>query len=169
MNAFECPREHDVLDAVASGRWPDGDAGLQAHVAQCAICRDLGEVASALALEHVTTWQETGRDTLPPGHVVWWRAQMRARGEAARLAARPITMVQTLGTASAVGVVAAVAAKFDGSLQPALDWVSTRITGFTALLDPSADVVSLVGRAILVAAGIWLALTPVAIYLATDE
>ena len=44
---IECPRESDVLDALASSRWPHRvDAELSNHVASCAICRDVITVAS---------------------------------------------------------------------------------------------------------------------------
>ena len=55
MKIVDCCREQDVLDALTSGRWPDrADEELRAHVAACAICADVVDVAGAL-LEDRTT------------------------------------------------------------------------------------------------------------------
>jgi hypothetical protein len=44
----------------------------------------------------------------PAVGVVWWRAERRRRDEAARMAARPITVVHAVASACAVGVAAAL-------------------------------------------------------------
>lgn len=89
---IDCAREQDVLDAVASNRWPgrSGDE-LRDHVRLCAVCADVAEIAGALAEERDRTWNETD---VPPASLVWWRAQMRARAEATALAGRPILVAQ---------------------------------------------------------------------------
>ena len=92
MNQTECARETDVVDAVTSGRWPErADAGLRAHVAGCAICADVAEVARALQDDHDAAWRDA---RVPSAGRVWWRAEMRARQEAARKAAQPMAFVQ---------------------------------------------------------------------------
>ena len=94
MKTVDCCREEDVLDALTSGRWPDrADDELRAHVAACAICADVVDVASACS-KSATTSPATMR--IPSSAVMWWRAQMRARQEAAREAARPITVAQVV-------------------------------------------------------------------------
>jgi len=42
---------------------------------------------------------------------VWWRAQMRARDEAARRAARPILFTQALAIAALIGLLVSVAGR----------------------------------------------------------
>lgn len=86
----ECAREQDVLDAVAAGRW-DGD--LREHLRSCAICRDVASVCAAISEERDVAWEDTA---VPPASVVWWRAQIRAREEATRAAARPIAVAQAV-------------------------------------------------------------------------
>src|SRR5262245_8018979 len=44
----------------------------------------------------------------PAAGVVWWRAERRRRDEAARIAARPITVVHALASACAIGFAAAL-------------------------------------------------------------
>lgn len=111
---IDCVREQDVLDAVASDRWPDRcGADLREHVRGCAICADVAEIAGALAEERDRTWSEAD---VPPATLVWWRAQMQARAEAARRAGRPITVAQI------VAIVCLAAATFLG-LPLVLPWV----------------------------------------------
>ena len=46
---IECPRESDVLDALASARWPNRvERELSDHVASCVVCQDVITVASAI-------------------------------------------------------------------------------------------------------------------------
>jgi hypothetical protein len=103
---------------------------------------------------------------LPPAHLVWLRAQARARAAAARQAARPVAVMQALGLASAAGL---------GSLAIGFVayWVWARSEWLLAM--PTIDSIGLdsVGFAIrgtLLAIGLWLVLAPVAVYLvASDE
>src|SRR2546427_8354011 len=102
MPILECNREHDVLDAVASGRWPERvDEELRRHAASCAICSDVASVAAALQDDRDAAWRDA---RLPPAGRVWWRAEMRARHEAAVKAAQPIAAAIGLAAASAVGL-----------------------------------------------------------------
>jgi hypothetical protein len=106
VNATECTREQDAIDAVAAGRWPARcDDELRAHVAGCAICADVVTVARALQEEHECAWRDA---RVPPSGRVWWRAEMRARREAAQRAAQPITFVQGIAGACAAGMVVAL-------------------------------------------------------------
>ena len=101
----ECPREMDVMEAVAFGRWPDHCAELAAHVSACAVCTDLVEVARALHDDR----ESLCREAQPPAAgMVWWRATIRARAEAARTATQPISVLQGIAGASIVGVGAAL-------------------------------------------------------------
>ena len=97
---IECEREQDVLDALAARRWPARcDTELAAHVAACPVCTDLVEVAGALLDDHDVTYRDA---RIPSSGVVWWRAQLRARDEDARAAARPIAFIQ--GVAASVAL-----------------------------------------------------------------
>ena len=104
---IECGREAEVLDAVASGGWPaQCDAGLLTHVAACAVCADLVEVARALRDDCEAACREA---PVPAAGMVWWRATIRARADAARTATQPITVVQGIAGASAVGLTCGLA------------------------------------------------------------
>ena len=95
----ECVREQDVLDAAATGRWPDRvDPELRAHVDACAVCADVAEVAPLFIAERDAAWEQAD---LPPASAVFWRAQLRVRREAAEQAARPMVLVQRAALAYA--------------------------------------------------------------------
>lgn len=101
MKIVECEFEADVLAAVLQSNWSEE---TRAHVQSCAICSDVAAVAGAIddareELRAAVVIQDSGR--------VWWLAQMRARREAARTAGRPITAVQVMALACAVGLLGA--------------------------------------------------------------
>lgn len=150
MGVIDCGREQDVLDAVASRRWPDraGDE-LRAHVAACAICADLAEVAQALQEEHARVWRDA---RVPAPGLVWWRAEMRARQEAARTAARPILLAQAVAAACAAGLALALLSLTAPWLRD-VDWLVVLQRGLPL--------------AVIVAA--WLVVAPVALYLVFSD
>jgi hypothetical protein len=93
MKPIECEFEAEVLAAV----WSDD---LRAHVRSCAVCSDVALVAAAMdAMRTIPVIPDSGR--------VWWLAQMRARREATRAAGRPITAVQVIALACAMGLLGA--------------------------------------------------------------
>lgn len=164
MTPLECRREADVVDAVTSQRWPDRvDDDLRAHVAHCAVCADVAEVASALREDHDTTWVEAAR--LPSSDVVWFRAQARARAEAARQAARPIAVMQAVGLAGATGVISLLIGVVAYWVWQRADWV----TMLPASNPLSFDVMGFAMRGVLLAIALWLVLAPVAVYLVASD
>jgi hypothetical protein len=105
MKDHFCEQENAVLEAVESGRWPQGcDAELRSHVAQCEICADVVLVARILQQESQKARAEA---PLPAAGLVWWKAQLRARHEAAARAAEPIAWVER--AAAIFGVVSMIA------------------------------------------------------------
>jgi hypothetical protein len=171
VRTVDCCREEDVLDALTSGRWPDrADDELRAHVAACAICKDVVEVASAVLMVREA---EPTDMRIPSSAVMWWRAQMRARQEAAREASRPITVAQVVALVSVVALTAAglvaLSPWFGGLLA---EWVSgVRSAAASQMGALQASSASLAGGWVLPALmiGVWLVLAPVAIYLAVAE
>ena len=166
MRRWECLREPDVLDALASRRWPNRDPAIAAHIDACAVCADLVQVASALQTGQELAGSDT---TIPPAEVVWWRSQVRARSEAARLAARPIWIVQTLGATAALATAAALLALGETSLTNAAQASAAFIAGWIGRAPVGLDVTGPVFRGIVFALGVWLALIPVAVLLASDD
>jgi hypothetical protein len=139
----ECPREQDVLEAIVSARWPHD---LRTHIDLCPVCRDLAMVATALRDEGQAACHETHP---PTSGQVWWRATMRTRAEATRAAARPITVLQALSAACAVGVFAALLTRSWASLGQSLTWIAGMLS---AVAMQQALVVGLVLGAALILA-----------------
>jgi hypothetical protein len=142
-----CDRENDVLRAVGNGLI---DEDVRSHVAECASCADLLHVASAVVDDRRTLM---GRARVPSSGLVWWRANLRARQQATRVAVRAATFVQVALVVLAIGIAVVLAgAKLD----------------YRAFLN--ASVASLSQWAVpLIAFGAWLILAPVAVYFAVTE
>lgn len=165
MRSVECPREDELLAALQRTRELEAcPAELQEHVAACASCASLADVVLRLLDEHHVA---TAHAPVPSAGTVWFRAQMRARHEAAQAAARPIGIVQAIGIACAVGLLAGGITLLSTSVGPWLDW-------FGDLGLPSIELASLEGLApatltVLVAATMVVILAPVAIYLSSSS
>jgi hypothetical protein len=97
-----CALEPDVLEAISVGRQ---DKALNDHVAQCATCAEMAGIACALRDDLTASCREA---RVPAAGTVWWRATIRARAEAARAAAQPISVLQGFSGACAVGVLCAL-------------------------------------------------------------
>ncbi len=74
----------------------------------CPQCGPLVALAQQVRQEFERTTQES---RVPTPEIVWWRAQMRAREEAARKAARPILFTQALAIAALIGLLVSVAGR----------------------------------------------------------
>ena len=174
MIRIECAREQDVLDVIAARRWPERcDAELREHVTSCAICADVVEVVGALTDSHDAIWPHV---QVPSSANVWWRAQLRARQEAARKASRPITVVQV--AASLVALVVVAAALY--AIRPWLSGVTFPFPELRALNVPLPRItlpevpasIAEVGMWTWVAIAVllsWAVIAPLVIYFATSE
>jgi hypothetical protein len=161
MSGCECPREADVLDAVAAGRC-DRDAEIAAHLAACSVCADLALVAAALREDHDEAWTEIQP---PSSDLVWWRAQLRARTEAAQAAARPVAIAQGVGLAFAVAALVGVAIAFGDAWTSAWTGVTSGAAALAARVPVSVDGASFLLRGTVLAMLVWVALIPVAVWL----
>ena len=170
MTPTECTRESDVIDAVASRRWPDrcGDE-LRHHVATCEVCADVADVAQALLEAGEAAAQEA---QVPPAGQVWWRAELLARQEAARAAAQPITLVQAIAGVCAAGLaVTAIGLTwpwYRASLAGLREFLKTALASGVDVAPNSAWTLAF-GVPLLVALGVWLVLMPVAVYLVLSD
>lgn len=101
-NLPTCPRESDVLELVSIGQWPGrADQSLRDHVAGCDVCADLAIAAAAIVELRDADGQPVG---VPDASVVWYRAQIHARLDAARRAARPLRLAQAVGAVCFIAV-----------------------------------------------------------------
>ena len=161
MIPVECEFESEVLAATLQGRWPDRvDADLRAHVAACAICSDVAAIAGVIedAREEMSAYA-----VIPDSGRVWWLAQLRSRREATETAGRPITAVQVIALACAVGLLGACFGATSRWFQSALGRIESGLAGFDA-----RALLAEHGAIVLAMAGV-LFLVPAAVYLAWEE
>jgi hypothetical protein len=159
---MECEREADVLEAVAFGRWPDHAAALVTHVATCAVCADLVDVARALRGDREAACREA---PVPAAGMVWWRATIRARADAARTASRPITVAQGVAGACAVGLTCGLASL----AWPSVHWADRFGDLATRLATDRVDLASTLAMEhalpLVLALAACLVLAPLALYI----
>jgi hypothetical protein len=168
----DCPHESDVTDAVFTRRWPARvDAELRDHVAACSVCRDLVAVISAFE-EDCDRSRESAR--VPDAASVWWRAQVRAREDARRVAGRPITMAQVVAIAATFAGAGAIFGATSGWFQRGLQWIGgvfSSVLAWRLPTPPTDAVTSIIASHGLLLLGFLLCvlLAPVAVYLAVRE
>jgi len=165
MTGSRCQREDETIRTV----WSDGragDAGLAAHLAECASC---AEIASLAALFREERAHAVSSAQVPSAGLVWWRAQRRAKEEAARKAARPITIVHGIALGSGAAAVAAILAVGVQTAGGALSapWHALSRLDLPAL--PSASILGTLPLGLTISLAALLLLTPVAIYLALSD
>ncbi len=105
MRVPQCENEPAVTELLQSGRWPEAcDAPLRSHVESCAVCSEVVRVARLLQEANSSLLAEV---KLPDAGLVWWKAQLRARREAAELATRPIALAERFALACGMAVLLA--------------------------------------------------------------
>jgi hypothetical protein len=165
MKPVECEFESDALDAALQSRWPERvDAHLRAHISACAICSDVVAIATAVDDARV---EMRALAIVPDSGRVWWLAQLRARREAAEAAGRPITAVQVIALACAVGLLGACFGATSTWFQSALRWIASSLAAFDvrAFLPFGAALIAEHWALILAMTAV-LFLVPAAVYLA---
>ena len=100
-------------------------------------------VRDAIAAEAVTARREAAP---PSSAIVWWRAQMRARQEAAKAVERPLTIAHALAIACGLGLLLSVAGIAAAVVKGSLGTVSL------ATIDLTSRWITLPATAMLVSA-----------------
>jgi len=164
----ECDREQDVLDALAAGRWPGGcDEELGAHVNACGTCRDLADVAAALLSDQEMARREA---RVPPAGVVWWRAQLRAREDAARAAGRPVAFIQGVAASVVVWLLIALYRALPAEyVAEWRAWLTEFVPNVTLTISDVSRLTAAVPFVVLLTVGVWVVLAPIAIYFAVVD
>ena len=104
-------------------------------------------VADAIAAEASLARSEAQP---PSSAIVWWRAQMRARQEAAQMAERPLTIVHAIAIACGLGVLAALGGTLVAGLKGSLS--VTSMTALAASIDLTSRWITVPMTAMLVSA-----------------
>lgn len=115
---------------------------------ECPACGPLVVLAEQIRREFEHTQSQA---RVPTPEIMWWRAQMRAREEAARTAARPIVFTQALAVAALIGLLVSVVGRLT---LPAVTWSDLSLETGLPLVP------------IAIAAVCWLVVAPAALYFA---
>jgi hypothetical protein len=168
-----CPREPEIVNLVMSGRCPDGsDDALRVHAADCVACAEILELARVLHADQKTLCDEA---PVPSAGAVWWRATIRARAEAARTAGQPITLLQGIAAATAVGLVVGLTGGWWRSIVQSGAWVDrfgdmvSRVGEQRVHITSSAADPFVPALLVLLVLAVCLIAAPVAVYLATAD
>jgi hypothetical protein len=94
-------------------------------------------VADAIAAEAALARREAAP---PSSAIVWWRAQLRARQEAARAAARPIAIVHALAIAAGAGLMLSVVGYAVAGVKGSAGWLGGVYQSVAAAAAPLAAV-----------------------------
>jgi len=167
----DCPYEAQLVETITTGCWPHAcDGTLLSHVHACAVCADVVAVATALRDDAAIARQEA-RARVPAPGLVWWRASVRARAEASRVAERPITVAQGIAGACAVGLACGVV----GAAWQSLEWFR-RLGDVISSLEPNrlelATATALIVQPALplvLGVGACLVIAPLALYLVLSD
>jgi hypothetical protein len=158
-----CAHEQTIVDLiVAGGRFEESDDSLRAHVANCRACAETLELARLLQDDQKALCAEA---PVPSAGAVWWRATIRARAEAARAAGQPITLLQGIAAAAAVGLFVALAGAWWRSVAPGGTWFER----FDEFVSRSASVPVPLFLSLLLVLAACLIVAPIAVYLATAD
>ena len=164
-----CAHEHDAVAAVLNRRWETAPDDLKRHAAECEMCREVVAVASVLSADRERARYEA---RVPAAGQVWWRAAVRARLEAAQTAARPLTWLQGIAGACAVGLVCALIGILWPSLRETASWLTFETLGLDSrIVDVAALVTAAMQRSLSLAffVAACIVLAPVALYFALSD
>lgn len=160
----ECDRSGDVVAAAMAGELSSAaDTELRRHLAGCESCRDLALVVSTLRVERDRSRRQA---PAPSAGLVWWRAELRERQEAARRAAAPVTLVHA---AALVAVLVVAVVSFSTFAHwawaaPLTDFLPA-IPTWAETTQSLADLSPALRWALALGATAWLIAAPVAVYL----
>ena len=158
-----CPREEEIVDRLVADRSTDENAeALRAHAAECGACAEALALAQLLRGDRRSLCEEA---PVPSAGAVWGRASMRARAAAARTAGQPITLLQGVAAATAVGLFLGLASAWWRSILPGGAW----FVRIGELVAPTAVSPTMGGLLVLLALAAGLVIAPLAVYFATAD
>jgi hypothetical protein len=166
MNLRGCSREHEIVRMLKDGHWPEGcEPELRSHIVGCAHCREFIFVTQVLQKARNESVQES-----PAGSasLLWWRAQMRKRNEAAARINRPITIAQTFAWSITVLVAFVfLASQYNHGLHWSAWWSDVNLSrGFHLLSNGSSDWHLML---LIPSLGLLFLLSGVVVYLASEK
>ena len=94
MKQAVCPQEAAVLRAARTDQWEES---LTAHVAECAICR---EIVVTSRWMHTLAQRSEENFVLPDANLLWWRAHLSQKQAEAERAQKPLEVIEVVSEAA---------------------------------------------------------------------
>lgn len=163
-----CPREADVIACLDYRcRQPMTDE-LLAHLGSCETCRDVATLARLIRDEHEYARHDV---RVPAAGQIWWRAAVRARLEAVHAAARPLTWLNGVAGACAIGLVLALVGTAWPWIRETAEWFATAALVDSPFREAATQIAAELQRSIafLLIAGVFVLIAPLAIYFALSD
>lgn len=161
---MSCSCRHEAAVLAAARRSSDAAVpeAVEDHLASCDDCLTTWAIAVSLQEERTLALAAA---RVPSAGQVWWRAELRARQDAAAAVARPITVATGLAAATLVGLLLSVLGGF-------VWWMRAWAGGVVAHLaqaDATALVTGSTSAWLMVAVAAMLVAAPVVLYVASRE
>lgn len=163
-----CPREADVIACLDYRCSKPTIDELLAHFELCETCRDVAMLARLIKDDHEYAQQEI---RVPAAGQIWWRAAVRARLEAVHAAARPLTWLNGVAAACAIGLVLALVGRTWPLIRETAEWVVTASLVDVAFREAATQIGAQLQRSIafVLIAGAFVLIAPLAIYFALAD
>jgi len=161
----ECLRAADALAAMTAGPEPElSNEELRQHADACESCREMVTVVTALRSERDRVRRSA---PVPSAGLVWWRAQLRQRQQAALKATAPVTAIHAAAIVAVVAltvVLATSVAPFVGT--PSLSGWLPQVPSWVDAPRTLTTDFPMLRYGLMLGATAWLILGPVALYFA---
>jgi hypothetical protein len=152
----------EVSEAIGSDVWPGADESLREHARTCEVCRDLVALVTLVREEQADACRQA---PIPSARVVWWRAHVRARDEAARAVTQPIIWLNGITTVSVIAVAVAVMGAAMSVLTPAWNALGPLFDYSAPTRSATGGLAAVLDSTIVVwGVGVCLLLVPLALY-----
>ena len=161
----ECVRAADVLAAMTAGPEPGlSNEESRLHADACESCREMVAVVSALRGERDRLRRSA---TIPSAGLVWWRAQLRQRQQAALKATAPVTAVHAAAVVAALVLALVLVSVVSRSV--GISFLADYVPALPSWAEASQSLATgspLLRYSLMLGATAWLILGPVALYFA---
>jgi hypothetical protein len=164
-----CPREAEVTAAILERRQSGLDRDeVMTHAGECEICREVVMVTRLLVDDREQARREIH---VPAAGQVWWRAAVRARLEAVHAAARPLTWLNGIAGACAIGLAIGLASVAWPFARDGAAWLVAIAFTDSSFSQAVALVMGTLQRGVVVmlVAATCLVFAPLALYLALSD
>jgi hypothetical protein len=168
-----CRHEPEVKAMLLRGHWPQAcDPQLRSHIEICSRCRQQVLLAQTFQTARNHAIQTA---SIPHPGLLWWKAQLLRRNQALRHVGRPVTTAQIFALIVSIVATATLLIRQSQNEPGFFSWLATPFTALhlnaLSLFDSAKASLTTDPGTVLVAAaaGAFLLLSAIVVYLASDH